>query len=82
MTSLPDRSPGLARNHRRFPKNNIPRRWILTFTEGSDELTARCYLHGTEYAQQGWFPTFDRVMKLSKPFEMRLPGDSGAGAFG
>lgn len=62
---------GLTRYHGRFPDNNIPRSWLLTFTEGSDEVTARCYLHGNEYAPQGWFPKVDRVIKLSKVFELR-----------
>jgi predicted MPP superfamily phosphohydrolase len=61
---------GLTRYHGRFPNNNIPRSWLLTFTEGSDEITARCYLHGNEYAQQGWFPKLDHVIKLSKAFEL------------
>lgn len=61
---------GLTRYHGRFSDHNIPRSWLLTFTEGSNELTARCYLHGSEFAHQGWFPTFDRVIKLSKPFRM------------
>src|SRR6266702_1224766 len=45
---------GLTRYHGP-PQNNIPRSWLLTFTEGSDEVTAQCYLHGDEYAPQGWY---------------------------
>jgi hypothetical protein len=59
---------GLTRHHGRFPENNIPRSWLLTFTEGSDEVTARIYLHGNEFAPQGWLPRLDRVIKLSKAF--------------
>jgi hypothetical protein len=33
-------------------------------------VTARCYLHGNEFAPQGWYVKSDRVIKLSKPFEM------------
>ncbi|HEU4733512.1 MAG TPA: metallophosphoesterase [Kofleriaceae bacterium] len=62
---------GLTRYHGRFPDNNIPRSWLLTFTEGSDEVTARCYLHGNEYAPQGWYSKVERVIKLSKVFEMQ-----------
>lgn len=51
-------------------QNRVPRSWLLTFTDGSAEVTARCYLHGDEYAPQGWYPKYDRVIKLSKPFKM------------
>ena len=50
--------------------NTIPRSWLLTLTDGSDEVTARSYLHGNEYARQGWYTKVDRVIKLSKPFKM------------
>jgi hypothetical protein len=52
------------------PENGVPRSWLLTFTDGSDEVTARCYLHGNDYAPQGWYTKVDRVIKLSKPFKM------------
>ena len=51
---------------------NVPRSWLLTFTDGSDEVSARCYLHTSDYAPQGWYPKFDKVIKLSKPFS--IPG--------
>jgi hypothetical protein len=50
------------------PENCVPRSWLLTFTSGSDEVKAQCYLHTRDYAPQGWYPRFDRVIKLSKPF--------------
>lgn len=40
------------------------------FTEGSDEVTARLYLHGNEVAPRGWLARFDRVIKLSKAFKL------------
>src|SRR5215470_16223521 len=43
---------GLTRYHT-APEHSIPRSWLLTFTDGSDEVTARCYLHGNEWAPQG-----------------------------
>ena len=46
------------------PENCVPRSWLLTFTDGSDEVTAQCYLHTSDYAQQGWCSKFDRVIKL------------------
>jgi hypothetical protein len=51
-------------------QNRIPRSWLLTFTDGSDEVTARCYLHGDEFAPQGWYAKSDRTIKLSRPFRM------------
>jgi hypothetical protein len=61
---------GLTRFHGRFPESHVPRSWLLVFTEGSDEVTARLYLHGNEVAPQGWLPRFDRVIKLSKAFKL------------
>lgn len=52
------------------PENCVPRSWLLTFTDGRDEVTAQCYLHTSDYAPQGWFSKFDRVVKLSKRFNM------------
>jgi len=60
---------GLTRYHG-LRTNTFPRSWLLTFTDGSDEVTAQCYLHGNEYAPQGWYAKVDRVIKLSKPFKM------------
>jgi hypothetical protein len=60
---------GLTRYHS-APGTGVPRSWLLTFTDGSSEVTARCYLHSDEYAPEGWYPKADRVIKLSKPFKM------------
>jgi hypothetical protein len=59
---------GLTRYHT-APEHSIPRSWLLTFTDGSDVVTARCYLHGNEFAPQGWYAKADRTIKLSKPFK-------------
>lgn len=59
--------------HHGVPQNQVPRSWLLTFTEGSDQVTARCYLHGSEYAPQGWYDKVSRVIKLPRAFERR-PG--------
>ncbi|HKE96620.1 MAG TPA: metallophosphoesterase [Povalibacter sp.] len=56
--------------HHGVPQNQVPRSWLLTFTEGSDQVTARCYLHGSEYAPQGWYDKVTRVIKLPRAFEM------------
>jgi len=63
---------GLTRYHGspETQQNRVPRSWLLTFTDGSDEVTARCYLHGNEFAPHGWYPKADRVIKLSKRFKM------------
>ena len=60
---------GLTRYHS-APGTGVPKSWLLTFTDGSSEVTARCYLHSDEYAPEGWYPKSDRVIKLSKPFKM------------
>jgi len=52
------------------PENGVPRSWLLTFTDGSDQVAAQCYLHSNDYAPQGWYTKNDRVIKLSKPFRM------------
>src|SRR5207249_2445337 len=46
---------GLTRYHGP-PANNVPRSWLVTFTDGSDEVSAQCYLHGNEFASQGFYP--------------------------
>lgn len=63
---------GLTRYHvnASAPENGVPRSWLLTFTDGSAEVTAQCYLHSSDYAPQGWYTKNDRVIKLSKPFRM------------
>ena len=52
------------------PENCVARSWLLTFTDASDEVLARCYLHTSDYATQGWYPKNDRLIKLSKPLKM------------
>ena len=60
---------GLTRYHG-APANGVPRSWLLTFTDGIDEVSAQCYLHGNEFAPQGFYPKVERLIKLSKPFKM------------
>jgi hypothetical protein len=50
------------------PENCVPRSWLLTFADGSQQMSAQCYLHTSDFAPQGWYPKFDRVIKLSKAF--------------
>jgi hypothetical protein len=56
----------LTRYHvRQFAR---PMSRVLTFTEGSDLVRVRCYLHTSEFAPQGWYQPADRMLKLTKPF--------------
>jgi hypothetical protein len=59
---------GLTRYHGPL-ENGVPRSWLLTFTEGSDEVRAQCYLHGNEFAPKGFYPKVEHVIKLSRPFK-------------
>ena len=52
------------------PENQVPRSWLLTFTDGSDEVKAQCYLHGDSYAAQGWYDKVGRTIRVAKPFHM------------
>jgi len=52
------------------PGTAVPRSWLLTFTDGSDEVKVRCYLHSDDFAPKGWYSKNDQVIKLSKPFKM------------
>jgi hypothetical protein len=61
----------LTRYHPPPLEHRVPRSWLLTFTEGSDEVRAQCYLHSNEYASQGWYAKVERVVRLSKPFRIR-----------
>jgi hypothetical protein len=51
-----------------YPQDCIPRSWLLTFVEDSNEVTAQCYLHSNDFAPQGWYDKFDRTIRLSRPF--------------
>jgi hypothetical protein len=66
---------GLTRYHGPL-EIRVPRSWLLTFTDGSAEATARCYLHGDEFAPQGWYAKSERAIRLSKPF--RMPAGTSA----
>jgi hypothetical protein len=67
---------GLTKYHG-APGTCVPRSWLLTFNDGSDELVAQCYLHTNDYAKQGWYPKVGRVIKLSKPFKMTIANGTG-----
>ena len=56
----------LTRHH--GARHSMPMSRVLTFTDGSDLLNVRCYLHTGEFAPQGWYPPAERTLRLSKPF--------------
>jgi hypothetical protein len=58
---------GLTR-YMTYPQDCIPRNWLLTFVEDCSQVTAQCYLHSNDFAPQGWFNEFDRVIRLSRRF--------------
>jgi len=60
---------GLTRYHGK-PGTGIPRSWLLTFADGSQLVTAQCYLHGSEFAPQGWYAKNDKVIVLRRPCRM------------
>lgn len=49
-------------------RKNIPMSRVLTFTEGSDALNVRCYLHTSDFAPQGWYGRAERTVSLKAPF--------------
>ena len=63
-------------------QHNCPMSRVLTFTEGSDNVRVRCYLHeksdssifshgGNQFqAPSGWYPKAERLLKLKRPFQM------------
>ena len=42
---------------------------LLTFTDGSDAVLVRCYLHTSDYAPQGWYRPAERRLKLPRAFQ-------------
>ncbi|MEX0762066.1 MAG: metallophosphoesterase [Dehalococcoidia bacterium] len=57
----------LARHHAQ--RTTVPMSRLLTFTEGSETLNVRCYLHTGQYAPQGWYPPAERALRLRHPFQ-------------
>ncbi len=41
---------------------------LLRFTEGSREVNAKCYMHTSDYAPQGWYDRAERTVSLRMPF--------------
>ena len=49
-------------------KKNIPMSRLLTFTEGSKTVKIQCYLHTSQYSNQGWYKPAEKVITLRHPF--------------
>ena len=68
----------LTRHHGSFDQNftqegqplrtGTPMSRLLTFTEGSQEATLKCYLHTSDHAPQGWYEPQERIINLPYPF--------------
>ena len=58
---------GLTRYHVKSP----PKSRLLTFTEGSNELRVRCYMHTGHHAPQGWYDKVERKLTLTRPFSLK-----------
>jgi hypothetical protein len=54
----------------RYHGGRAPMSRLLTFVEGSDRLRVQCYLHTSIHAPQGWYAPAERVLSLSRPFQM------------
>jgi hypothetical protein len=49
-------------------KHTVPMSRLLTFEEGSQYATVRCYLHTDDFAPQGWYEPAERQIPLRMPF--------------
>ncbi len=52
----------------RYHVITTPMSRLLTFTEGSDELLIRCYLHSDDHSPRGWYDNAQRTVPLRIPF--------------
>ncbi len=51
------------------PDKAIPHSWLLTFTTGSDQVRAQCYMHTDEYRPQGWYDAAEQWIDLTTAFQ-------------
>ncbi len=58
----------LTRHHVSRARYGVPMSRHLTFTEGSDQVLVRCFLHSSHWREQGWYPPAERTLRLSQPF--------------
>ena len=62
----------LTRTH--SPLIVAPSSRLLTFTEGSDEVTVQYYLHTRDFWYPGWYEPAATIIKLGKSFSLTGPG--------
>ena len=43
---------------------------LITFEEGSDEAKVQYYLHTNDAYFQGWFPSLERTVPLTRAFSL------------
>lgn len=46
----------------------VPMSRLVSFREGSDRAVIRCYLHTSDFADQGWYAPAERTLKLSSEY--------------
>ncbi len=49
-------------------RTTMPMSRLITFTEGSDQVSIRCYLHTSDHAPQGWYAPAERSVQVRAPF--------------
>ena len=59
----------LNRWHMDRNRTGYPLSRVLEFTDGSDEVRVRCYLHTSQVAPQGWYPRVECSLKLRHAFQ-------------
>ena len=48
---------------------NTPKSRLFTFTDGSDQVRIRCYMHTDQHAPRGWYDKAERTLTLTRPFK-------------
>ena len=51
--------------------DSLPQSSMLTFTEGSPEVTIRCYMHTDEILPQGWYEKAENTFTLDQSFQQQ-----------
>lgn len=46
----------------------VPMSRLFTFTEGSNEVRVRCFLHTDDFAPKGWYEPAERRLSIPRPF--------------
>ena len=59
----------LTRWHMDRNRTGYPMSRVLEFTDGSDEVRVRCYLHTSQVSPRGWYDRAERTLKLRHAFQ-------------